>query len=146
LSRWKNCCIGRNGKKIRRYYPKLGNGRKPYWLSVMLRLYCMQLFYNLSDPAIEEAMYEIKSMRRFAGLSLTDLMQEEATILIFCHLLERYRLGHKLFKEINEYLDESGLILKKGTIIDASIIAVPASTKKKAGQRDPQVHQTKGRQ
>jgi IS5 family transposase len=68
------------------------------------------------------------------------------TILIFCHLLERYRLGHKLFKEINEYLDESGLILRKGMIIDASIIAVPASTKKKAGQRDPQVHQTKGRQ
>jgi IS5 family transposase len=106
----------------------------------------MQLFYNLSDPAIEDAMYEIKSMRRFAGLSITGLLQEETTILIFCHLLERYRLGHKLFKEINEYLDESGLILKKGTIIDASIIAAPTSTKKKSGQRDPQMHQTKGRQ
>lgn len=130
-------------KKIKRYYSKPGNGRRPYPLSTMLRIHCMQLFYNLSDPAMEDALYEIESMRRFAGLSITGPLPDETTILNFRHLLERHQLGQKLFKEINAYLDESGLILKEGTIVDASIIAAPTSTKNKAGQRDPEMHQTK---
>ena len=130
-------------KKIKRYYPKAGQGRHPYPLSVMLRVHCMQLFYNLSDPAMEDALYEIESMRRFAGLSITGTLPDESTILKFRHLLEKHQLGNKLFKEINTHLDDAGLVLREGTIVDASIISAPTSTKNKEKQRDPEMHQTK---
>lgn len=130
-------------KRIRRHYPKKGNGRPPYPLSVMLRIHCVQLFYNLSDPAMEDLLYEADSVRRFVGLSLTDSIPDETTILKFRHLLERHRLGEKLFAEINQHLAEHGLSLKEGTIIDASIVSAPSSTKNQQGKRDPQMHQTK---
>lgn len=130
-------------KKIRKYYPVAGNGRRPYPLSVMLRIHCMQLFYNLSDPAMEDALYEIESMRRFAGLSITGALPDESTILKFRHLLEKHELGDKLFKVINKHLESKGLSLKEGTIVDATIIAAPTSTKNQQGERDPEMHQTK---
>jgi IS5 family transposase len=130
-------------KRIRRYYPKAGKGRKPYPLSVMLRIHCVQLFYNLSDPALEDMLYEIESVRRFVGVKLSGQIPDETTILNFRHLLEKHSLGKKLFDEINEHLNSQGLILREGTIVDASIIAAPTSTKNKDGARDPEMHQTK---
>ncbi len=135
-------------KKIARYYAKTSaqGGRPAYPLSAMLRVHCLQLFYNLSDPALEDALYEVESMRRFAGLKL-DRIPDETTILNFRHLLERHGLGKKLFKEINAHLQEQGLMLREGTIVDATIIAAPSSTKNASAERDPQMHQTrKGKQ
>jgi len=130
-------------KTIRPYYATAGNGRRPYPLSVMVRIHCLQLFYNLSDPGMEDSLYEIDSMRRFAQLSVTDAIPDETTILNFRHLLEKHRLGNKLFKLINKHLDREGLSLKEGTIVDATIIEAPTSTKNKQGQRDPDMHQVK---
>ena len=130
-------------KKIARYYPKPGNGRRPYPLSTMLRVHCMQLFYNLSDPAMEDALYEIESMRRFAGLSLSGPLPDETTILKFRHLLEQHKLGKEILKEVNRHLEKEGLLLREGTIVDATIISAPTSTKNQSGQRDPEMHQTK---
>ena len=130
-------------KKIRRHYPKAGRGRHPYPLSVMLRIHCVQLFYNLSDPAMEDMLYEIDSVRRFVGLKITGPIPDESTILKFRHLLESHGLGTKLFEVINQHLADQGLMLKEGTILDASIIAAPSSTKNQTGTRDPEMHQTK---
>ena len=130
-------------KKIKPHYPKNGHGRQPYPLSVMLRVHCMQLFYNLSDPAMEDALYEIESMRRFAGLRLSNPLPDETTILYFRHLLERNGLGKKLFEEVNRHLQSQGLSVREGSIVDATIISAPTSTKNKAGKRDPEMHQTK---
>jgi len=134
---------GRLEKKIRRHYPKRGNGRPPYPLSVMLRIHCVQLFYNASDPGMEDMLYEIDSVRRFAGLSLSGAIPDETTILNFRRLLEKHDLGEALFAEINQHLADHGLALKEGTIMDASIISAPSSTKNKEGKRDPEMHQTK---
>ncbi len=133
-------------KRIRRHYPKVpkaGKGRKPYPLSVMLRIHCVQVFYNLSDPAMEDMLYEIESVRRFVGVKLSGQIPDETTILNFRHLLEKHSLGKKLFEEIAAYLNDQGLILREGTIVDASIIAAPTSTKNKDGARDPEMHQVK---
>lgn len=130
-------------KSIRPYYATAGNGRRPYPLSMMIRIHCLQLFYNLSDPGMEDALYEIDSMRRFAQLSVTESIPDETTILNFRHLLERHNLGNKLFKLINKHLDREGLSLKEGTIVDATIIEAPTSTKNQQGQRDPEMHQVK---
>lgn len=130
-------------KKIRRYYPKVGRGRHPYPLSVMLRIHCVQLFYNVSDPAMEDMLYEIDSVRRFVGLKITGPIPDESTILKFRHLLESHGLGTKLFEVINQHLADQGLMLKEGTIVDASIIAAPSSTKNRTGTRDPEMHQAK---
>jgi len=129
-------------RPIARYYSKSLRGRKPFPLSSMLRIHCMQLFYNLSDPAMEDSLYEIESMRRFAGITL-DTVPDETTILNFRHLLEKHNLGKKLFEKINRYLEKKGLSFKEGTIMDASIIAAPTSTKNQDGKRDPEMHQTK---
>jgi len=129
-------------RPIARYYSKSLRGRKPFPLSSMLRIHCMQLFYNLSDPAMEDSLYEIESMRRFAGITL-DTVPDETTILNFRHLLEKHNLGEKLFEKINRYLEKKGLSFKEGTIMDASIIAAPTSTKNQDGKRDPEMHQTK---
>jgi IS5 family transposase len=130
-------------KRIRRYYPKPGRGRRPYPLSVMLRIHCVQLFYNLSDPAIEDMLYEIESVRRFVGLRLSGPIPDETTILNFRHLLEKHELGTKLFEAINQHLADHDLMLREGTIVDASIVAAPTSTKNKKKARDPEMHQTK---
>lgn len=130
-------------KKLKRHYPKGGTGRPPYPLETMLRIHCMQLFYNLSDPGMEDALYEIESMRRFAGLRLSDAIPDETTILNFRRFLERHKLGKKLFEEINKHLQEHGLMMREGSIVDASIIAAPSSTKNKEKKRDPEMHQTR---
>ena len=129
-------------KKVARYYPKIQNGRPPYPLSAMLRVHCMQLFYNLSDPAMEDALYEIESMRQFAGLKL-DRLPDETTILNFRHFLEQHVLGKVLFKEENKHLEKNGLMLREGSIVDATIISAPSSTKNSTGKHDPEMHQTK---
>lgn len=133
--------------RIEPFYRKTG-GRPPYALSVMLRIHLMQHWYGLSDPAMEDALYEITSMRQFAGLSLsTGRIPDETTILNFRHLLEQHALGQALFDEVRTFLGEHGLLLKSGTIVDASLIDAPSSTKNREGKRDPEMHQTrKGKQ
>mgnify|MGYP000512817348 CR=1 FL=1 len=130
-------------KIITPHYPKAGKGRRPYPLSAMLRIHCMQNWYSLSDPAMEDALYEIASMRLFAGLSLDKAIPDHTTIMNFRHLLERKGLTRKLFKEVNQWLTEAGVLLKEGTLVDATIIEAPTSTKNKTGERDPEIHQTK---
>ena len=102
----------------------------------------MQLFYNLSDPAMEDALYEIESMRHFAGLKL-DRLPDETTILNFRHFLEQHGLGKGLFKEVNKHLEKNGLILREGSIVDATIISAPGSTRNSTGKRGPEMHQTR---
>ncbi|MEK8089579.1 transposase [Thermithiobacillus plumbiphilus] len=113
--------------QIGRHYPQGSQGRPPYRLSVMLRVHCLQLFYNLSDPAMEDALYEIASMRHFAGLRLSDPLPDETTILNFRHFLERHDLGQVVFALVNQHLAQHGLMLREGSILDASIIAAPSS-------------------
>ena len=121
--------------RIRPLYPKAGRGRQPYPLAALLRVHCVQLFYNLSDPGMEDMLYEIESVRRFAGLRLTGPLPDETTILNFRHLLERHGLGRGLFEEINAHLAERGYRVRAGTIVDASIIAAPSSTKNREIRR-----------
>jgi transposase, IS5 family len=131
-------------KLIEPVYPKSAVGRPAYALPSMLRVYCMQQWYGLSDPAMEEALYEIASMRRFAGFSLgSGSVPDETTILNFRHLLEANKLTEHIFALINQYLLSKGLRLSKGTIVDATIIEAPCSTKNATGTRDPEMHQTK---
>ena len=129
--------------RIEPFYPKAGRGRRPYPLGVMLRIHCVQLFYNVSDPGMEDLLYEVESVRRFAGLRLSGSLPDETTILNFRHLLETQGLGMGLFEEINTHLASLGHRLKTGTIVDASIIDAPSSTKNRRGERDPEMHQTK---
>ena len=113
----------------------------------MLRVHCVQLFYNLSDPGMEDLLYEVESVRRFVGLRLTAALPDETTILNFRHLLEKHGLGEGLFEEINAHLASRGHRLRTGTIVDASIIDAPSSTKNRQRARDPEMHQTrKGKQ
>jgi len=112
-------------------------------LERMLRIYFMQNWFNLSDPAAEEALYDSESMRRFAGIELADdAVPDETTILRFRHLLEQHRLTEQIFAEVRGLLEQKRLLLKSGTIVDATIIAAPPSTKNADGQRDPEMHQT----
>ena len=129
--------------RIEPFYPKPGRGRRPYPLRTMLRVHCVQLFYNLSDPGMEDLLYEVESVRRFAGLRLTGPLPDETTILKFRHLLERHGLGEGLFAEINAHLASLGYGVRKGTIVDASIVDAPSSTKNAKGERDPEMRQTK---
>ena len=129
-------------KPIRKHYPKPGNGRRPFDPEVMLRIYFMQQWYQLSDPAMEDSLYDIESMRRFAKVKLSSI-PDESTILNFRHFLETHNLTATLFQTIQMYLSDHGLILSEGTIVDASIIHAPSSTKNKERQRDPEMNQTK---
>ena len=125
-------------EQIRPYYPKAGKGRAPYELESMLRVHCVQLFYSLSDPATEDVLYGIERVRRFTGISLKKV-SDETTILNFRHLLERHGLGQVLFESIKDHLSEEGLMLKEGTIVDASIIEAPRldeEPEKRTGSRD----------
>jgi transposase, IS5 family len=131
---------------IEPYYPKgsAAGGRPPLPLERMFRIYCLQQWYNLSDPGAEEALYDSITMRRFAGVSTdADVIPDETSILNFRRLLEKHKLTERLLTEINTHLCERGLVVGKGTIVDASIINAPSSTKNKKNKRDPQMHQTK---
>ena len=133
---------------IQPVYPKAGNGRPPVGLDRMLRIYFLQLWYNLSDPAAEEALYDSVTMRRFAKIDLgREPVPDETTICKFRHLLEQNDLCGRIFEETNAYLADRGIRISTGTVVDATIIAAPSSTKNAAGQRDPDMHQTrKGQQ
>ena len=124
-------------------YPKAGNGRQPYPLQTMFRIHCLQHWYNLSDGAMEDALYEIASMRLFAQLSLDGAIPDRTTIMNFRHLLERHQVARQLLETINQWLTDSGVMMKQGTLVDATIIEAPTSTKNKQNQRDPEMHQTK---
>lgn len=104
---------------IEPFYPKAGNGRRPYPLETMLRIHCMQHWYNLSDGAMEDALYEIASMRLFARLSLDSALPDRTTIMNFRHLLEQHQLARQLFKTINRWLAEEGVMMTQGTLVDA---------------------------
>lgn len=129
--------------QIEPHYPKAGRGRHPYVLETMLRIHLLQQWYALSDPAMEEALYEIASMRQFAKLSLLEAIPDETTILNFRHLLERHGLAAKLLEAVNCHLKGKGLLLRQGTIVDATIIDAPSSTKNSSRTRDPEMHQTR---
>ncbi|MBD8527977.1 IS5 family transposase [Pseudomarimonas arenosa] len=124
-------------------YPKAGRGRHPYSLVTMLRVHLMQNWFGYSDPAMEEALYEVAPIRQFARLSLTQAIPDETTILNFRRLLERHDLAPKILEAVNAHLSQHGLFLKRGTIVDATIIHAPSSTKNAEGKRDPEMHQTK---
>ena len=129
-------------KVIEPFYPVAGRGRRPYPLQAMLRVHLMQNWFGLSDPAMEESLYEIVSMRKFAGLKLREV-PDETTILNFRRLIETNDLAPMLFDKINAHLTRKGLMLKRGSIVDATIISAPSSTKNADGERDPEMHQTK---
>ena len=129
-------------KPILRKYPKPGQGRHPIPAAVMLRIYFLQQWYGLSDPGMEDSLYDVESMRRFAGVDL-ESVPDETTILKFRHFLEAHRLTEALFRLTRRYLSERGLLLHEGTIVDASIISAPSSTKNRERQRDPEMKQTK---
>ena len=130
---------------IEPYYPKPeGAGRPPVGLERMLRIHFLQHWFNLSDPAVEEVLYDSRAMRRFVGIDLgREPAPDETTVCKFRHLLEAHNLGDQLFALIAEYLQENGLKVSTGTIVDATIIDAPSSTKNKDGKRDPEMHQTK---
>ena len=131
-------------------YPKISEqgGRPPIPLERMLRIYFLQLWFNLSDPAVEEELYDSAAMRSFVGIDLgAEGAPDETTICKFRHLLERNKLGKTLLRAVNEHLHRSGIKISNGTIVDATIIGAPSSTKNKDGKRDPEMHQTaKGKQ
>jgi len=137
---WRELC-----KVIKPFYPKpKGAGRPPVGLERMLRIHFLQHWFNLSDPAVEEALYDSRSIRRFVGIDLgREPAPDETTVCKFRHLLEAHNLGDQLFVLINEYLQENGLKVSTGTIVDATIIDAPSSTKNKDKARDPEMHQTK---
>jgi len=127
------------------HYPNpQGAGRRPVGLERMLRIYFMQHWYNLSDPAMEEALYDSRAMREFAWIDLgNEPAPDETTILNFRHLMEARDFGAELLRLVNVYLAENGLTVSRGTIVDATIISAPSSTKNKDKARDPDMRQTK---
>ena len=138
---WTELCV-----LIEPCYPKAtsAGGRPPVGLERMLRMHCLQLWFDLSDPAVEEALYDSRAMRAFVGIDLgSEPVPDESTLMRFRHLLEHNGLGEKIFEEVGRVLLSRGLKVSKGTIVDATIIAAPSSTKNAEGSRDPQMHQTK---
>jgi IS5 family transposase len=130
--------------QIQPHYPKGKTGRPPFGVATMLRIHFMQQWFGLSDPAMEEALHDVPLYREFAeiGSGLVRL-PDESTILRFRHLLEQHGLAAQLLASVNELLQEKGLLLKAGTVVDATLIAAPSSTKNASGERDPEMHQTK---
>ena len=135
---------------VARVYPKISEqgGRPPIPLERMLRIYFLQLWFNLSDPAAEEALYDSAAMRSFVGIDLgAESAPDETTICKFRHLLEKHKLGKTLLRAVKEHLHRNGIKISNGTIVDATIISAPSSTKNKDGKRDPEMHQVaKGNQ
>jgi len=125
-------------------YPKAGNGRQPVGLAIMLRTYFLQQWFGFSDPGMEEAFYDSPVLQRFAGVDLgVAAAPDETTILRFRHLLEQHELCGEMLMTVNRYLETKGIRISTGTIVDATIIHAPSSTKNSSGQRDPEMHQTK---
>lgn len=118
-------------------------GRPPFAVQTMLRIHCLQLWWNLSDPAMEEELHDRPLYREFVGLAGAARLPDETTILRFRHLLEKHELAPQVLATINAALARQGLLLKTGTLVDATLIAAPSSTKNKSGQRDPEMHQAK---
>lgn len=137
---WKELC-----KIIEPFYPKPESaGRPPVGLERMLRIHFLQHWFNLSDPAVEETLYDSRAMRQFVGIDLgREPVPDETTICKFRHLLEAHNLGKRLFALIGEYLAENGMKVSRGTIVDATLIHAPSSTKNLQKQRDPEMRQTK---
>jgi IS5 family transposase len=137
---WKALC-----EAIEPFYPNpKGAGRRPIGIERMLRIHFLQHWFNLSDPVAEEALYDSRAMRRFVGIDLgEEPVPDETTICKFRHLMEQHNLGDRLFHLVNQYLDENGMKVHRGTLVDASIINAPSSTKNKKKQRDPEMHQTR---
>ena len=126
------------------HYPQAGRGRRPVGMETMLRIYFLQQWFDLSDPAAEDAIYDSESMRRFVGVELgEDRVPDETTILRFRHLLERHELTEAMFALVRRLLEAKGLLLKAGTIVDATILGAPSSTKNAMGTRDPEMKQTR---
>lgn len=140
---WKQLC-----SLIQPVYSKGVVGRPPVGVERMLRIYFLQQWFNLSDPAAEEALYDSMAMRQFVGIDLgREPAPDETTILRFRHLLESHDLGRQLFAAVNAHLQVQGLKIATGTIVDATIINAPSSTKNQEGERDPEMKQTqKGNQ
>ncbi len=136
---WRELCA-----RIEPVYPKAGNGRPPVGLERMLRMYFLQHRFNRSDSAVEEALYDSPTMRAFVGIDLgREPVPDETTVCKFRHLLEQQGLGHALFETVGQHLRGHGLTVSTGTIVDATIIAAPSSTKNATGTRDPEMRQTK---
>ncbi|XBX06767.1 IS5 family transposase [Enterocloster clostridioformis] len=129
---------------IQPYYPTGKRGRPPIELELMLRMYLLQVWFNLSDPGTEDAIYDSYAMRKFTGIDfMTDRVPDETTLLNFCHLLEEQELNKLFFEAINRVMVVTGHIMKGGTIVDATIIDAPSSTKNAEKKRDPEMHSTK---
>jgi IS5 family transposase len=126
------------------HYPQAGNGRRPVGVERMLRMYFLQQWFNLSDPAVEEALYDSPLMREFVGIDLgREAVPDETTVCKFRHLLEQHQLGAAMLARVNEHLRSKGVRIATGTIVDATIIHAPSSTKNQKQERDPEMHQTK---
>ena len=126
------------------FAPEGRRGRPPFDVETMLRIHFMQQWFTLSDPAMEEALHDVPLFREFAGLdNWNHRLPDESTILRFRHLLEKHKLAGQILLEVNELLREKGLMLRAGTVVDATLIAAPTSTKNGSGERDPEMHQTK---
>jgi transposase, IS5 family len=130
--------------RLQPLYPRGERGRPPIGLERMLRIYFLQQWYGLADEAVEDALYDSHALRGFAGIELNhDPVPDATTVLQFRHWLERHELTRALFDEVGRMLEERGLLMRQGTIVDATIIAAPPSTKNKSKSRDPEMHQTK---
>ena len=129
---------------IRPCYPEGKRGRPPMGIEKMLRMYLLQIWFNLSDPATEDAIYDSYAMRKFTGIDfMTEAVPDETTLCKFRHLLEENGLNKLLFDAINRVMVQTGHMMKGGTIVDATIINAPSSTKNAEKKRDPEMHQTK---
>lgn len=136
---WKALCA-----VVEEHYPKGEFGRPPIGVERMLRIMFLQHWFNLSDPAVEEALYDMPSMRKFARIDLgRERVPDETTICKFRHLIESRDLGGSIFDAVAQYLADNGVAVRNGTIVDATIINAPSSTKNQAKERDPEMHQTK---
>ena len=131
-------------ERLRPLYPKGERGRPPIGLERMLRIHFLQQWYGLADEAMEDALYDSQALRGFAGIDLTVATVPDATTMMnFRHWLESHELSQALFAEVSAMLEERGLLMRQGTIVDATIIAAPSSTKNKSKSRDPEMHQTR---
>ncbi len=136
---WSHLC-----EIVRPHYPTGDGGRPSIELERMLRIHFLQQWFNLSDPSVEEALYESVSMRRFVGIDLgREAAPDETTVCKFRHLIEKHKLGEQIFAAVNSFLRKNGVKVSTGTIVDATIISAPRSTKNAEKQRDPEMHQTK---
>src|SRR3984893_14996442 len=132
---------------VRPHYAKAGKGRRPVGLSIMLRAYFVQQWFNLSEPGVEEARYGSAALRRFVGVDLgVAPAPDETTVLRFRHLLEQHDLGGMMLDAVNLHLEAKGIRIQTGTIVDATILHAPSSTKNASGERDTEMHQTRQKQ